>query len=144
MVVDSKRKGSNFEREIVKRFNMKVRQGEFKRIPGSGALGTNLGMPSLTGDIDGCVAGLPKKLKGESKIGYGGAKSMTLKKEWLDKIKLEAEASYALPFLVGRFSGARSGVEEFIVLDLDTFTDLLNLISEMGNELDKRADGLLG
>lgn len=135
-MVNSKNKGSAFEREIVKKLNSFVKKGKFKRVVGSGAIGTSMVIPDLCGDITGEVEGMPKKLRGESKIGYGGAKSLTLKKEWLDKIAMEAESTYSMPFLVGRFSGSRSGVEEFVVLDLDTFVYLLNLISTLAKEYD--------
>lgn len=136
MVINSKRKGSDFERYIAKKLTKNLKYGKFKRIAGSGAIGTNMGIPTLTGDLRGEVAGFTQKFKGESKIGYGGSKSMTIKKEWLDKIIEESSFDYSIPFLVARFSGARSGVEEFIILDLDTFIKILNLVSELYWELE--------
>lgn len=140
MMVNSKAKGSNFEREIVKKLNKKLNKGEFKRIAGSGAIGTQMGIPDLQGDILGEIYGISRKLRGESKVGYGGSKSMTLKKEWLDKIVEQSARTYSLPFLIGRFSGSRSGVEEFVILDFNSFTELLNLISELTLTIDRLSE----
>lgn len=136
MMVDSKRKGSDFERKIAKKLTEALASGEFKRIAGSGAIGTTMGLPILQGDLRGEVDGIPQKFKGEAKIGYGGSKSMSIKKEWIDKIVEEAKRDYSIPFLVARFSGSRGGVEEFIILDFDTFIMLLNMITELRAELD--------
>ena len=131
-----KRKGSDWERELVKILNKAIQNGTFKRVPGSGAMGTYLEEPALYSDIKGKVIGLEKPIKIEAKVGYGGSKQLTLKKEWLDKIALEASRTYSIPFLIGRFSGSRSGVENFVVMDLQIFIDLMNTISDL-SELDK-------
>lgn len=123
-------KGSTFERDAVDLLNQKVKKSTWKRIPGSGALGTILGEPSLTSDIKGSVESIPKKFSVEAKVGYGGATQFTLKKEWLDKVKQEALANFGIPMLIGKFSGARDGVKVFVVLDLDTFSELINTITE--------------
>jgi len=129
-------KGSQWERGAVELLNSKLKSGKFKRVPGSGALGTILGESILTGDINGKIFGLPRGFKLEAKCGYG-EKEMTIKKEWLDKISKEAEAAYSYPGLVGKFSGAKSGVKHFIVLDLNTFVDIMNYVSELKEDLDK-------
>lgn len=130
MVNKAKIKGSAWERDLVEKLNEIISNSDWKRIPSSGAMGTSLGEPLLTGDVKGVVHGFPKPFKAECKVGYGGDKQFTIKKEWLDKIKQEANNSYSIPFLAGKFSDARSGVKQFIVLDIDTFAYLLNLISE--------------
>lgn len=137
MVNKAKRKGSDWERNLVKYLNKKLTLGAFKKIPGSGAIGTILGEPRLFGDVRGKVHGLSRSLLGECKVGYGGHRQFTLKKEWLDKIKKEADASYSLPFLAGKFSGCRKGICSFVVLDLDTFCDLLNVVTELTREIDE-------
>lgn len=129
MSLNSKRKGSDFERELVKILNDKVDKGHFKRIPSSGAIGTNMDEPLLTSDLSGEVEGFPKKLKIEAKVGYGGSKQFALKKEWIDKIREEASRSYAFPLLMGKFSGARTGSQIFVVLDLDDFIWLLDQVA---------------
>lgn len=136
MMVDSKRKGSDFERKITKKLNKLLNRGEFKRIAGSGAFGTTMKLPMLTGDIMGEIKGFQQKFKVECKVGYGGSTQMTLKKEWLDKIEEEAKSFYSIPFLVGRFSGSRSGVEEFVVMDLNEFVKILNLVTELYEEVE--------
>lgn len=138
MMVNSKNKGSNFERDVVKLLNAKLKRGTFKRIPGSGAIGTQINEPILYGDITGKVTGIPQTIKIECKVGYGGEKQLTLKREWLNKIIEEASKDFSLPVLIGKFSGARKtdGVQEFVVLDLDTFIWILNLISDLQHELD--------
>src|SRR5690349_17137703 len=93
MPFKNKVKGTTFERLVVEILNLLVRDSEWKRIPGSGALGTILGEPLLTSDIVGKVKRIPKKFKVEAKVGYGGAKMFTLKKEWLDKVRMEADAN---------------------------------------------------
>lgn len=130
MVNKQKIKGTNWERELVDILNKKVLDSSFKRIPASGAMGTSLGESLLTGDVTGKVAGIRKPFKIECKVGYGGATQLTIKKEWLDKIREEADNSLAYPLLAAKFSGARSGTKHIVILDLDMFIDLLNLIEE--------------
>jgi len=136
MVIKSpKQKGNKWERDASKLLEEAIPNSVWKRIPGSGAIGTIVKESLLTGDITGTVELYPKKFKGEAKIGYGGAKQLALKKEWLDKIVEEAKNNYSIPFLVGRFSGSRSGVGEFIVLDIETFAGLINLYTELQRTL---------
>ena len=136
-MTNSKRKGSDFERAMVKKLNNKLNGGEFKRIPGSGSIGTNLSIPSLQGDLLGTIKGIVRKVKVECKVGYGNEKQLTLKKEWLDKISEEASRDYSIPILIGRFTGSRNGVEEFVVMDLNVFIELMNLITELGETIDE-------
>lgn len=130
MVINVKSKGNNFERDLVKKLNTLLPGSEWKRIPSSGAIGTIMNEPSLAGDLNGRLRNFPTKFKVEAKVGYGGKKQFTLKKEWLDKIKMEALKTYSIPFLLGRFSGSRSGVEEFVVMDLDTFIEILKILDK--------------
>lgn len=135
MVNKQKNKGSRWEHDAVEILNRKVERGRFKRIPGSGAIGTVLGESILTGDITGKVDGFYKGFKIEAKSGYGKGQ-MAVKKIWLDKIKEEATAAYAIPVLLGKFSDIRSGVKHFAILDIDTFIDILNYTSDLKRELD--------
>ena len=109
---------------------------EFKKTPSSGALGTIVGEPNFTGDVRGKVFGVPQKIKIEAKVGYGGAKQMRVYKEWFDKIAEEAAQDYSIPILACRFSAARSGVQNFVAMDLDVFINFMNLISQMQEDLD--------
>ena len=140
MPFKNKVKGTTFERLAVEILNTLVKGSEWKRIPGSGALGTALGEPLLTADISGKVNSIPRKFKGESKVGYNPtrvteAKQFIIKKEWLDKVRMEADASYSIPFLIGKFSGAREGVKVFVVTDVEIFASLLNHITKLQDEL---------
>ena len=100
-----------------------------------------MGESNLTGDLSGEVTSFPKKLKGECKVRYsnsktGEAKSLSLKKEWIDKIREEASLNYSFPFFAGKFENVRSGTKYFIALDVEEFAYLLNLIYDLQHELD--------
>lgn len=142
-----KRKGSDFERQAVEILNTLVEDAEFKRIPGSGAIGTSLVEPLLTSDIVGKVNSIPKKFKIECKAGYNTSKDttvkqFTLKKEWLDKVNMEAQASYSIPMLMGKFSGAREGTKVFVVLDVDVFAQIINEITRLKVLLDAQTNAI--
>ncbi len=130
MTSKQKRKGTDFENLAVEILNRLIRKSRWKRVPSSGAMGTILGEPLLLSDISGKVDSIPRQFKVEAKVGYGGASQFTLKKEWLDKIAAEAKSMYGIPFLIGKFSGARDGVKVFIVLDVETFAEIINLITD--------------
>ncbi len=131
-----KRKGSDFERLAVEILNTLIKGAEFKKVPGSGALGTSLLEPLLTADIVGKVNSIPKKFKIECKVGYGGATQFALKKEWIDKVKAEATASFSIPVLMGKFSGAREGTKVFAVMDVEDFASIINHITMLQEQLD--------
>lgn len=137
-----KQKGSGFERDAAKLLAEVIKESTWRRIPSSGAIGTIMVETLLTGDLSGKVEFFPKTFKGEAKCGYNssakaGVKQFTLKKEWLDKIIEEAGNNYSVPFLIGKFSGARSGVKEFIVLDIDTFATLINMYTDLQRSMVK-------
>lgn len=140
MTNKQKRKGSDFERLAVNILNEYIDNSEWRRIPGSGALGTIMDEPILMADIIGTVESIPRKIKMEAKVGYGGAKQFTLKREWLDKVAEEAETDFSIPVLIGKFSGAREGTKIFTVLDIDTFVFLINYITELKEQLDEHND----
>lgn len=139
-MVDVKQKGSQFERDAVNLLKALIPKSDWKRMPTSGAMGTILQEPLLGGDLKGRIEGLPVEFRGEAKVGYGGAKQMALKREWLEKIKTEADKTYSIPFVIGKFSGSRSTVKEFVVLDIETFALLLNTINDMYEELTELYD----
>jgi len=145
----AKIKGSQFERDAVDILNRIVKNSNWRRIPGSGAIGTFLSEPLLTSDIRGRVASMLKEFKVEAKVGYNSStdkeiKQFTLKKEWLDKVRKESDASYGIPMLIGKFSGAREGVKVFVVLDVETFADLINRITDLYEEEEKYGKSDLG
>ena len=130
----TKRKGTDFERLIAELLNEMIKNSTWKRVPLSGSMGTILGEPTLAGDVSGTVESIPKSFKLEAKVGYGGSTQMTVKKEWFDKIKEEADRSYSIPIVAGKFSGARTGTKIFIMMDVDVFATLLNMITELKEE----------
>lgn len=140
MVNRQKRKGTDWERQLVELLKEFIPDSDVKRIPGSGAIGTILDEPGLSGDVVAKFSGIPAKFRIEAKTGYGGKKQMTIQREWLTKIKSEAESNFEYPALAGKFLGAREseGVQYFIVLDLNTFCDIINMISYYSDELDAR------
>lgn len=134
----SKIKGSRFEHDAVEILTALIENSRWKRIAGSGAIGTSLGEPLLTGDVKGEIGSYPKKFRVECKVGYSsGQKQFTLKKEWLDKIAMEAGQTYSLPFLIGKFDNARAGVKTFIVMDTNVFAEIMNDYTELKEQLDK-------
>jgi hypothetical protein len=142
MVNKQKQKGSAFEHDAVEELEELIEGSRWKRVAGSGALGTSLSEPLLMGDITGTVPGFSRKFRVECKVGYNNSTGkevlqFTLKKEWLDKIRLEAQASYSFPFLLGKFSNARSGTKHFVVMDVRDFAELMNYISELNTDLEK-------
>ena len=120
---------------------LKRTSSDFKKTPSSGALGTIVGEPNLTGDVRGRIYGVPQKIKIEAKVGYGGSTQLTVKKEWLDKIAEEAGQDYSIPLLACRFLNARSGVENFVAMDLDIFVEFMNLITELQEIIDEQYKG---
>lgn len=139
MVNRQKKKGTNWENlflELVKE-NIPMTTSA-KRVIGSGALGTNLNEPLLKGDFVLEFYGYPRKFRGEAKVGYGGATQLTVKREWLNKIKEEAEGTYSVPMVACKFSGAKSsaGAQYFIIFDFDTFCGIINYINDLKKELD--------
>ena len=137
MVNKQKRKGDDWERQVVDILNSNIKRGLFKRIPGSGAIGTFLHEPMLTADVKGKIDSLEKEFKIECKSGYGSTAQFTMKKLWLDKVKEEARQSYGIPLLMGKFSGARDGVKSFVVMDMDTFCTLMNTLTDIWEEVEK-------
>ncbi|MEM4134558.1 MAG: hypothetical protein QXV73_05115 [Candidatus Micrarchaeia archaeon] len=137
MVNSRKRKGTDWERELVKLLEQ-IPQSKAKRIATSGAIGTYLEEPQLTGDVVLMLDDLPKKFRIECKVGYGGSVQITLKREWFDKIKKEAQSSYSIPLVALKFSGVREKdvVRYVIAMDLETFIDLMTYLVNLKLELD--------
>ena len=137
MVNKQKVKGVLWERELVNLLQNEIKGSKVKRIAGSGAIGSILNEPLLQGDVVAEFPGFTKKFRLEAKTGYGGAKQLTVKKEWLDKISEEARSSYSIPVLSCKFSGARSGVKYFFVLDFDTFCGIINRVGYLYRLVDE-------
>jgi hypothetical protein len=141
MANKAKIKGSNFEREVVAILN-NIKGTAWKRVPMSGAIGTLMSEPQLGGDLHGKVYGIPKGITGECKDGYNTSsdkevKSLSLKKEWLDKVAIEAENAMEIPIFFGKFDNVRSGVKIFTVMDIKIFMYLLQQIVDLKLKLDE-------
>lgn len=134
MMVDSKRKGSDWERDFAKLLEKYI-DSEAKRIPGSGALGTNLDLPILQGDVRAKFPGFEKPFVFEAKVGYGGSKQMTIKKLWFDKIREQAEASLGVPAVALKFTSARTGIKYVVAFDFDTFVGIISYVNDLVEEL---------
>jgi Holliday junction resolvase len=131
----SKQIGYIFEHDLVEKLNTDLHVDSFKRVPGSGAIGTSMGEPSLTADIVGKIPGFPKKFKIECKAGYGGKTQLTLKRAWLEKIIEEASKDYSMPLLAGKFTGARN-FKYFFVVPYPDMIYLLELVKDLQTEID--------
>jgi hypothetical protein len=131
-MVKSKQKGARWERDAVELLNEKYPH-TWKKVPGSGAFGTILEIDELKADLAGSYYFLPFTFRGEAKTGYGGAKQMTIKRDWLEKVRKEAEdgLSPEIPILLGKFSGSRSDIRYFVILDFEAFEDFLEVIDEL-------------
>jgi hypothetical protein len=126
-----KNKGVQWERDAAKLLMEMIPGSKFKRVAGSGAIGTIMEEPLLAGDIVGMIPGLPKELRGEAKVGYGGSKQMAFRREWLEKIREEAAGTYSIPLVLGKFSGARGDSKHFVALDFKAFAEIARLIKEL-------------
>lgn len=141
----NKIKGSQFERDLAEILTKGVKKSLWKRVAGSGAIGTIMHEPLLSSDVKGKVESISQEFRVECKVGYNsakdtGVKQFTLKKEWLDKIREEADRSYSIPVLFGKFLGAREGTKVFAVMEVDVFAMLLNRITELTDELNRKED----
>jgi len=136
MTNPQKVKGTTWERDVVKLLNAPRNTPVWKRIPGSGAIGTILDLPILKGDLMGQYDFIPFKMIGEAKVGYGGTQ-MSVHKEWFDKIRKEADQNYAMPIVLLKFEKARTGVRHVVALDIDAWESLLTYIEKLKEELDK-------
>lgn len=132
----NKDKGTRWEKESVELLNEDF-PNTWLRVPTSGAIGTIINLPMLKGDIRGKYDFLPFEFIGEAKVGYGG-KSMTIQKEWFDKVKEEAEESYGLPVVVLKFERSRTGVKHVIAMDFETWNHIMEVIEYLDEDLLKQ------
>lgn len=134
-------KGNLWETKLVELLNTNIRGASFKRTPGSGALGTVFLEPILTADVVGKIEGFPQAFKVEAKSGYNSStnkevKSVSVKKEWLDKVKEEAKGNFSVALLACKFDNSRQGVKYFISMDFYDFCELMNYTTDLKRELD--------
>lgn len=131
MVNRQKQKGTQWERDLVKLLGEIIPSSNWKRMPTSGAMGTILKEPTLGGDISGTIEFLPRSVRAEAKVGYGGEKQMSLKREWFTKIREEANRTYSIPVVFGKFSGSRGESKYFAAVDFETLTLLANMYNDL-------------
>ena len=116
--------GLRWERELAKRL-------KGKRQPSSGAFGTQIHDASLTGDITVKYPWL-KMLHIEAKFGYGGSKSMSLKREWFEKVRAEAKLANRYPVVAIKFRDVTGGDIEsakVICINIDVWEKMMREIS---------------
>lgn len=129
------RKGKRWEREASK--YLSKYGGDWNRIPGSGAMASQLGDASLGSDMVGRYPWWTKNLRGEAKYGYGGSKQMTLKRGWITKNREEAAAARDWPCLVLKFKGVTGGDIEsakLICFNFDTWLAMMYELQELYEE----------
>jgi hypothetical protein len=135
MASKQKDKGSRFERESA--VELSSHGGSWKRIPGSGSLGTNLHLSYLTGDVNGHYPWFKRAFKAENKFGYGTSKQITIKRDWILKNRLQSQSDNKYPCLLLKFdnvTGGDIGSAKLICFNFDTWNTLMTDIEELYTE----------
>jgi Holliday junction resolvase len=127
--------GLDWERELVRLF--KNLDDKTIRTPGSGAFGTNAGISKLQGDVLFSIDGLNFLI--EAKAGYGGSKSMTFKRAWMEKSIKEAknQRPSRIPLLALKLKGGRTESSKLIVMTLEEFYSLMEYVLSLVDKLDE-------
>lgn len=139
----SKQAGSRWEREAAK--ELSKYKGKWKRVPGSGALGTIMNDASLQADVVGEYPWWHNEIRAEAKYGYGGKTQITLKREWLDKIREEAKGTDSFPCLLLKMRDVISGDRnsaKLICFNFDTWNNLMEEIGELWEEYQNILDDI--
>lgn len=125
--------GLDWERELVKIF--KEFDDRAARMPNSGAFGTQTNNSALQGDVKFNVDGLPFLV--EAKAGYGGSKSITLQREWMDKTIKEAtnQIPKRFPILALKLREGRTESSRLIVLTITDFIEIMRRYLDTVNKL---------
>jgi len=125
MASKQKDKGSRFERESAG--DLSVHGGSWRRIPGSGSLGTNLNLSYLTGDVEGYYPWFKLAIKAENKFGYGTAKQITVKREWVTKNREQSKIDHKYPCLLLKFDSVHDdvGSAKLICFNFDTWSEMM-------------------
>ena len=121
MTKNVKQMGSRWEKELAG-----LLKG--KRQPSSGAFGTQTHNASLTGDVVVKYPWWNKLLHIECKYGYGGATQLSLKRDWLVKVREEAELAKRYPILAIKFRDVMGGDREsakVICINVDTWNAMM-------------------
>lgn len=132
------KKGLQFEQDGANRYTKAVRSGQdaARRQPGSGAMAHALGDVITSEELTAAIA----EFKERSSTTKAGAKSISIKKEWLDKLADEAAVMdrdyYFLPF---RYTGSK---KDYLVMEYDMLMGYIETIHYL-NEENKRLRGEL-
>jgi len=121
VVNKAKQMGSRWEKELAG-----LLKG--KRQPSSGAFGTQTHNASLTGDVVVKYPWWGKLLHVECKYGYGGATQLSLKRDWLVKVREEAALAKRYPVLAVKFRDVMGGDREsakVICINIDTWNAMM-------------------
>lgn len=127
-----KNKGSKFERDAAK--YLTAGSGEWKRIPGSGSLGTNLHDSGLMGDLTGKYPWFTKLFKAENKVGYGTSKQITVKREWFLKVREQAKLDNKFPCVLLKFDDVTGGDIEsakIICFNFDIWLEMMEDLEQL-------------
>ncbi|MBA4293841.1 hypothetical protein C0431_12835 [bacterium] len=130
--------GMQFEQDGANRYSSAVRSGQdaARRQPGSGALAHALGDVITSEELTAAIA----EFKERGSITKSGAKSISIKKEWLDKLEQEAARMnrdyYFLPF---RFTGED---KDYLVIEYEMLMGYIETIHTL-HEDNKRLRGEL-
>lgn len=134
----SKRKGDRWERELAKDLISGGAQ-EAKRIPGSGALGTVLNEARLTADVYAKYKFLNRPLKIEAKYGYGGLTQMAIKREWMEKVRMQSLGNDSIPAVALKFRDVISGDREsakWICFAVEDWNKIVSSLNELFDDLE--------
>lgn len=121
MAKNVKRMGDRWERELAKSL-------KGKRQPSSGAFGTQTHNAALTGDVVVKYPWWNKLLHIECKYGYGGATQLSMKRDWLVKVREEAKLAKRHPVLAIKFRDVTGGDIEsakVICINVDTWKEMM-------------------
>lgn len=122
--------GLRWERELVKLLGG-------KRQPSSGAFGTQIQDASLTGDVVVSYPWWHKSILIEAKFGYGGSKSMSVKRNWFEKVREESRLARRYPAVAIKFRDVTGGDIEsakVICFNIDTWKEMMQEISYLYEE----------
>lgn len=124
-------KGKQFEKDCAA---LAGKRG--KRVPRSGAIGTVEGIPRLAGDFRWDLPWLKKMVIGEAKHGYGGSKSISVKKEWFSKIYDQGKNLGFYPVLALKFKfSVHNGMTSCVCIPTDIMETMINDMENIWLEL---------
>jgi hypothetical protein len=128
------KKGKRWEREAAN--NLTKGEGQWKRVPGSGALGSRIGDASLKGDAVGRYPWWRRPFRAEAKYGYGTSRQMQLQRAWVQKIRDQSKGSDSLPCLLLKFKNVTTGdpSAKLIVFDFETWNKMMDSLAELWEE----------